>query len=96
MTEQVLTANRLRDGAVVYLTTGGDWSEDIDEARRAAPAEAEAELVPLGARAVAACEVVGPYLIEVEAGAGRVLPRSLRERIRAFGPTVSPGTPLKE
>ena len=29
---QVLTANRLRDGEVVFLTRSGEWSETIDDA----------------------------------------------------------------
>ena len=29
---QLVTANRLRDGVVVFLTRSGQWSEAIDEA----------------------------------------------------------------
>jgi hypothetical protein len=32
--------------------------------------------------------VVAPYLVEAVAAQGRVHPVSLRERIRAFGPTI--------
>ena len=35
---QILTANRLRDGEVVFLTRSGDWSETIDDAALAARA----------------------------------------------------------
>ena len=34
--------------------------------------------------------VVGPYLIEVAAQDGKVVPTRYRERIRAFGPSTHP------
>lgn len=85
--EKVLTANRLSDGAVVYLGADG-WSEWIENARVAGDGETAADLEACGTRAVAERQVVDPYLIEVREDAGRLAPARLRERIRAAGPTV--------
>ncbi len=89
MTRWILTANRLGDGRVVFLGAHG-WSERL---REATVAESDAEkraLEALGAQSVAACEVVGPYLVEVEPEDGIPVPVHYRERIRAFGPTIRP------
>ena len=82
----LVTANRLTDGAPVYRT-GDGWSKDIAKARLVPEAGAEALLAEAqsGPRPL---PVVAPYLIEAADEAGRVRPVSLRERIRAFGPTV--------
>lgn len=84
---KVLTANRLTDGKVVYRTADGVWSVD--------PAQAEhlnedAEEAALSAASRDSLTVVGPYLIEIEAGegftpAGR---KHVRETIRLSGPTT--------
>lgn len=86
---QVITANRLTDGIVVYLAPDGAWREAIGEARIAESAEETAELERIGAADEAACRVVGPYLMEIDAAGHR--PARLRESIRAIGPTVQTG-----
>ena len=40
MSLQVVTANRLEDGLVVFLTSDGSWSENINDARTAEDKEA--------------------------------------------------------
>jgi hypothetical protein len=84
----LVTGNRLTDGAVVYFAGGGSWARDIAtaklvdaEAGTALLAEAQAGKPPLPA--------VGAELIEAIRDGDRVVPLTLRERIRAFGPTVS-------
>jgi hypothetical protein len=79
----VVTANRLRDGIVVYLASDGSWTEEIGRARIA---ETEDELVALEARAaedVKARKVVAVYPMDVALHEGTVDPLSVRERIRA-------------
>ncbi len=90
MTLKVLTANRLRDGLVVYLAADGRWSERIGEGRIAAGEAASAELEAGAAAAVAAQRVVAPYLIAVSDKDGVIRPIRYREEIRALGPTVRP------
>lgn len=82
---QVLTANRLSDGAVVYLTAEGGWSERLAQALVVANAEAaEAE----GRSAQDARLVVGAYLMDVRDDGAAIAPIKMREIIRAAGPSV--------
>ncbi|MEX2641962.1 MAG: DUF2849 domain-containing protein [Acetobacterales bacterium] len=88
---QVMTANRLGDGEVVYLAEGGRWSEWLAESQLARDAAAAEALEATAAAAVKARQVVLPYLIPVEvAEDGGIAALSQRERIRAKGPTVHP------
>ena len=86
-TGKVATANRLSDGAVVFLSCAG-WSEEIDSAALADGPEAAAGLSEHARQAEAANHVTGSYLIDVERRDGQVDPVHIRERIRARGPTV--------
>ena len=79
----VVTANRLTDGIVVYLAPDGSWTEEIARARLA---ETEDETKALEAQAVEdvkARKVVAVYPMEVALHDGAVDPLSVRERIRA-------------
>jgi hypothetical protein len=82
---QIVTANRLIDGIVVFQDEAGGWSEDF--ARAAAHEDAAAALAR-ASQDVAASLVVDPYAIEVELRNGHYAPKALREAIRASGPTV--------
>jgi hypothetical protein len=82
---QIVTANRLIDGIVVFQDASGGWSEDF--ARAAAHEDAAAALARAG-EDVAASLIVDPYAIEVELRNGHYAPKALREAIRATGPTV--------
>jgi len=79
----VVTANRLRDGIVVYLASDGSWTEEIGRARID---DTEDDLAALQARAaedVKARKVVAVYPMDVALHDGTVDPLSVRERIRA-------------
>lgn len=85
---QVLTANRLIDGAVVYLATNGAWVEALDGARVFdSKADAEAAL-QVGVEAERRLVIVHAYLFDVVQAGDRVKPVKQREVIRAAGPTV--------
>ena len=88
MSETIVTANRLSDGAVVYLADEGRWSEVIACAR-VATAESEVETL-LAVAAAMPTQVVGPYAIAVATDGGPVRPLHIKEAIRAGGPTVRP------
>ncbi len=88
MTLKVLTANRLRDGVVVYWQEQGGWVSNIAAATVAAEEAHWADLEAFGEQAVASGEVVGPYLIEVLNGTEALRPLSVREAIRARGPSI--------
>ncbi len=85
---QAITANRLIDGRVVFLTADAAWDHDIDHATvYPDPAAADAGLAIAQASA-AAGEIVDPYAIAVSTADGHITPTVLRERIRAEGPTI--------
>lgn len=86
---RAVTGNRLRDGRPVYFVGDGGWTEVIEGAVHVAPEAAERLLAE--AQQGSPHPVVAPYLIDVIASEGRVRPIGLRERIRAFGPTVGAG-----
>ena len=83
---RAVTGNRLRDGRPVYFGGNGQWSEAIEEAAHV-PTDA-AERLLSDAQQGSPHPVVAPYLIDVIFSEGRLRPLGLRERIRAFGPTV--------
>src|SRR5215813_10474414 len=79
----VVTANRLVDGIVVYLGSDGGWTEDIGRARLAATEEETKALEAIAAKDVALRKVVAVYPMEVALHDGAIDPLSVRERIRA-------------
>lgn len=89
---QVATANRLRDGAVVYLKADNTWSTNFAESDVARDAASAERLTAVANQAAADQVVVGPYLIEVTVKGDRIEPLSTRERIRSRGPSVSERT----
>ena len=93
---EIVSANRLGDGRVVYLTRGGGWSESIVDGCGAGSEEEGAALLAAAERAVDAGLVVSPYLISMANDGGAFAPLRFRERIRLFGPlhrnTLSPET----
>lgn len=85
---QALTANRLSDGIVVYLTKEDRWSESLQDADVAEGKEAGEALLARATPSVEANEVVEPYLFEVSLEDESVRAVSVRETIRQAGPTV--------
>ena len=85
----VVTANRLRDGAILWLGAGPAWREHFAEAQ---PFDADALVIALefGAREVALQRVIGVYAVDVEHNTDTLSPLSARERVRAHGPSVRP------
>jgi hypothetical protein len=84
----VVTANRLLDGFVVYLTAGGGWSERLADAAVAASKEAAAALLAVAEAQARAGRVIGPYTFDVAAADGHPQPLGRRETIRTLGPSV--------
>ena len=85
---QAVTANRLSDGEVVYLADDNRWVEEFAAAEIVDGADAAAALLARAMPADFELAVLEPYLFEVlEDGAG-FKPASVRETIRAAGPTV--------
>ncbi|MGD9742904.1 MAG: DUF2849 domain-containing protein [Dongiaceae bacterium] len=90
MTQEIVTANRLRDGAVVYLAPEGYWSERLADAVVVEGEAAAAELLGTADTAVKAQIVVAPYRADVTLESGLPVPRTTKERIRSRGPSIHP------
>jgi Protein of unknown function (DUF2849) len=90
MTHQVVTANRLGDGRVVYLADGYLWVEEVGRARVAENDDAGKALAAIAEKAVADRIVVAPYLIDVKVEGDHVTPTRYREVLRALGPSTHP------
>jgi len=86
---QILTANLLGDGLVVFLGVGGSWSASLEGAHLAHSDADVAQLEALGGKAAQDNHIVDPYLIEVEGNSGALSPIEMRERRRAMGPSVN-------
>lgn len=88
MPMQAITANRLIDGDVVYLTASENWSEWLADA---AIAETDAEtdmLLAVAGQAERDRKIVGAYEFAVTRDDGEIRPVGMREVIRAAGPSV--------
>jgi len=84
----VVTANRVGDGAVVYLSADGGWIDELAAAAIVTDAGGAQRLM------MAALDddlnAVGAYIAPVKlAPGGEVRPGNLREMIRRGGPTIA-------
>ena len=86
-TPKVVTANLLREGEVVYLTTDDLWSSHHHEAELIED-EAHAQMRLLHASAQKLL-VVGAYLADVKPGPNGPEPTHFREEFRTRGPSNS-------
>lgn len=85
---KTITANRLTDGRVVYLTPDNRWTENADQAVRLDDNATDAAL-NIALRDI--LNVVGPYAIEIDAEATGFAPagrKHVRETIRLSGPSA--------
>jgi len=90
----VVTANRLRDGAVVYRAELGGWTTSLEAAAIVHTAQDAKTL--LAAASAEDLEAVGPYIAPVDTAGGVVMPGNLREQIRVSGPTFDlPGATIR-
>ncbi len=90
MTMRIVTANRLDDGAVVYLGTDDRWTETVECARVADDGASLQALLAAALKAEADGLVVTPYDIPVIVEGGVIRPEHIKEVIRANGPTTRP------
>jgi Protein of unknown function (DUF2849) len=85
---KVICANRLADGIVVYAGRDGSWSERLSQAKIfASKPEAEAGLL-IAQDDARRNLVVEPVVVEVTEDASGLRAVTLREAIRARGPTI--------
>ena len=89
---EVITANSLGDGRVVFQTTSG-WTLELARAQVLESKELVAAALLRANADAAANRIVEPYAIEVKPGPAGPVPTRLRERIRAEGPTTGNSKP---
>ena len=85
---QAVTANRLSDGEVVYLTPDNQWAETFAAADISDGPEAGDALLARALPADFEEHVLEPYLFDVLEDGAFYKQSSVRETIRAAGPTV--------
>ncbi|QDZ10815.1 DUF2849 domain-containing protein [Devosia ginsengisoli] len=84
---EILTGNELISGGTVYLDATNRWVEDLQAARLFSQDDAEARDAALAATK-AGGRIVSVEIEDVSHDGGRIVPKRLRERIRAAGPTA--------
>jgi Protein of unknown function (DUF2849) len=89
----VLTANRLRDGIVVFLDFEGAWGEVLAEAAVAHSPDEIRALQDRGDYDASRNLVVDPNLVEVRVTNDGLVPVRYRERVRAAGPSILADVP---
>jgi hypothetical protein len=83
----ILTGNELTSGGTVYLDKSGAWVEDLQAARifsKDEVAERDAAIVATKGTG----RIISVEIEEVALDQGIIVPKRLRERIRAAGPTA--------
>ncbi len=82
---KAVTANRLDDGAVVYLGDDDRWTPQQDAAARFNDDDAKDVLAAAQSRVK---EIADAYLVDVDESGALTGRETLRESIRKAGPTV--------
>ena len=84
---EILTGNELVSGATVYLDVHNRWVEDLQAARLFTKEEvAERDAAVIATKGTG--RILSLEIEEVTQDGGRIIPKRLRERIRAAGPTA--------
>lgn len=86
---QMIIANTLVDGFVVFLADDNSWVYDIEKGALATTDEEASALLAQAKAAEQVNQVIDPYLIPVVVSGGERKPVEYREYIRATGPTVA-------
>ena len=81
----VVTANRTRDGIVIWRTAEG-WSEKLADAAVVSDADSARQL--LGEAIADDVGAIGAYIAPVNVAGGTIEPGNLREKIRRDGITI--------
>ncbi len=81
---QIVTANHLLQGDVIYLTADQTWSRSMSDA---VVVEGESAIEMLAFAEKQASEIVGAYLAKVEVVDGIPQPAHFRETFRTKGPS---------
>ena len=92
MALQVYSASLLKEGLVAYLcldTEGASWSTDLNKATTADDEASISLLQKAAERSENENIVVGSYAVDVQKTENGLEPLENREKIRAYGPTIT-------
>lgn len=84
----VVTANALATGKVVFVGADGGWVESLDEARMFEDADAAEAALETAQGDVAKAIIVEPFVAKAGPVRDGRPTMTLRDTIRAFGPTI--------
>lgn len=84
---EILTGNELVSGGTVYLDAQGNWVEELQAARLFGKEETEARDTAMAATK-ATGRILSLEIEEVEVSEAGIVPKRLRERLRAKGPSA--------
>ena len=84
---EILTGNELTSGGTVYLDANGAWVENLQASRIFGKEETSERDAALAATK-AGGRVISLEIEEIDQVDGQIVPKRLRERIRAAGPTA--------
>ncbi len=90
LSPHILTANDLVEGHVLYLADDNKWSDDINHSLLVHNNEDLNLLMAKGIKALGDCIIVDPHTVPVERIGQKIIPKHMKERIRANGPTTHP------
>ncbi len=90
---QVISANRLTDGRIVYRAATGAWVPAIADAARHSSKEEAALALEAAKGDVAANIVIEVEPVELREGPGGLTPVTMRDKIRVAGAPTMPFAP---
>lgn len=85
---KIITANMLATGSVVFLDADGEWVHSLDQAVNYPDAQTAEDGMALALRDQERALIVDPFVVDKAAGEGSKPSMTLRDTIRAFGPTI--------
>ena len=86
---KIVTANTLRTGTVVFLGKNDDWVADVENARIFADAAAAEDGLAIAQRDAQRAIIVDPFVTDKGPDVDGRPGMTMRDRIRAFGPTIA-------
>ena len=91
---KAITANTLDSGKTVYLDAGGHWQEAFSASLIVEGQDAIQELLTQITSDDSELKVIGIYAFDVIKKDNKFVPASVREVIRAFGPSIPFGSDI--
>ncbi len=92
----VVSGSRLLQGDVVWLDAGHAWTTTLESAALLETAEQADSAMSVANADRRQLAVVDVHIVDVIVEGGRIVPVTSREKVRAFGPTITFGAQALE